>query len=140
MTVCQVCGKPNMDDARFCFSCGTALSQSPPVKVEVKSPLSGYPAMTAPMTPMVPPTYTPRQTTRQGSCYYHADLPSSFICSRCGRSICAACARQYGVLNFCTQCFFGLSSKIGYGQNQPQPSQYPFVYQYPQQEQTRSLF
>jgi len=137
MPVCQVCGKPNMDDARFCFSCGTALA-GPPVKVEVKSPLSASPAMNAPMTPAVPPTYAPKQTTRQGSCYYHADLPSSFICSRCGRSICAACARQYGVLNFCTQCFFGLASKIGYGPYPP--NQYPVVYQYPQQEQARSLF
>ena len=102
MTVCQVCGKPNSDDARFCFSCGTALSQAPPVKVEVKSPLGGSPGMTAPpMMPMVPPTYSPRQLARQGSCYYHAELPSTYICSRCGRSICTACARQYGVLNFC---------------------------------------
>ena len=137
MTVCQVCGKPNNDEARFCFSCGTPLSQAPPVKVEVKSPLGGSPGMTTPpMTSMVSSTYGPRQLARQGSCYYHAELPSSYICSRCGRSICTACARQYGALNFCSECFFGLSSKIGYGSYQPY--QYQVVYQPP--EQSRSLF
>src|SRR5208337_5020367 len=105
-----------------------------PVKVEVKSPLGGFPGMTAPpMMPPGPPAYAQRQLARQGSCYYHAELPSTFICSRCGRSICTACARQYGVLNFCTECFFGLGSKIGYGP-------YPYQVVYQPQEQARSLF
>jgi hypothetical protein len=133
MVLCQVCGKPNSDDARFCFSCGTTLSQGPPVKVEVKSPLGSFPGMTTPPTMPSPPAYVPRQVSRRGSCYYHAELPASFVCLRCGRSICSACTRQYGVLTFCTECFFGLTSKIGYG-----PYQYPVEYQ--QQEQVRSLF
>ena len=133
MTICQVCGKGNADDAKFCFSCGTPISSAPPIKVEVKSPLTGAPV--APVQPMVPPMYAPRQVFRPGSCYYHPELPSSFVCSRCGRSICAGCNKQYGLLNFCTECFWGLSSKIGYSQLQ---YQYPAGYQ--PQEQGRSPY
>ncbi len=129
MPLCQVCGKSNADDARFCFSCGGRLLQGPPVKVEVKSPLTGYAAP----PPQVPSIYSPRQSQRPGSCYYHPELPSSFVCSRCGRSICAGCLRQYGVLGFCTECFWSLAPKIGYWQGQ-----YPTGY--PQQEQGRSQF
>lgn len=135
MNICRLCGKANTDDARFCFGCGTALSQAPPVKVEVKSPLTGMP--TTPAAPMVPPIYTPRQTVRTGMCYYHPDLPSSYICSRCGRAICAGCNKQYGVLSLCTECFWGLSPKIGYS---PPQYQYPVEYQLPQQQGLRSLF
>jgi hypothetical protein len=135
MALCSVCGKPNMDDARFCFSCGTALLQSPPVKVEIKSPLEPAPmmapAMSGPM-PVVPPTYAPRQLARQGSCHYHAELPATFICSRCGRSICMSCTRQYGMLTFCSECYHGLEPKIGYGSYQYQ-SEY-------QQDQGHGLF
>jgi predicted amidophosphoribosyltransferase len=136
MPMCQICGRENAEDARFCFSCGTALSQTPPVKVEVKSSLVSYPA-----APMVPPIYAQRQLPRPGTCYYHPDLPSSFVCSRCGRSICAGCNKPYGVLSFCPECFWGLAPKIGYPQ--PQYQQNPTGYQYPgyqPQEQGRSLF
>ena len=132
MSVCQVCGKTNSDDARFCFSCGATLSQAPPVKVDVKSPLT-YPS--APVTPSPQPIYPTRHLPRPGNCYYHADLPSSFVCSRCGRSICAGCSRQYGVLTFCTECYWSLSPKIGYPPAQYYPQQY-----YPQQEPGRAFF
>lgn len=133
MVICKVCGKTNADDARYCFTCGAALSQAPPVKVDVKSPLT--PTMKpTPTAPMATSIYTPRQVQRQGSCYYHTDLPSSYICSRCGRPICTACNRQYGVLSLCTECFWGLAPKLGYSS-----SQYP---QYPiaEQHQQRSPF
>jgi hypothetical protein len=135
MVSCQVCGKTNQDDAIYCFSCGTALLRPPPVKVEVKSPITGMP-----VTPAVPPIYTPRQVVRQGSCYYHPELPSMAVCSRCGRSICAGCIKPYGVLNFCPECFYGLAARIGYGQS---AYQYPYTYQYPveqQPQERRSLF
>ena len=140
MVLCQVCGRPNSDDARFCFSCGTTISQGPPVKVEVKSPLGSVQGVTtSPTMSTAPASYPPRHVPRQGSCYYHAELPATYICSRCGRSICVACNRQYGVLSFCTECFYGLVPKIGYG-----PSQYTGAYQYPavypQQEQARWPF
>ena len=140
MVSCQVCGKTNQDDAMYCFSCGTPLSRAPPVKVEVKSPVTGQ-AVTPGVPPFaaVPPMYAPRQGSRQGSCYYHPELPSFAVCSRCGRSICAGCIKPYGVLNFCPECFHGLAARIGYSQY----SQYTYQYQYPveqQPQEQRSLF
>jgi len=140
MSVCQVCGKTNSDDARYCFSCGATLIQAPPVKVDIKSPLT-YP--TAPVGPPMQPAYSSRQVPRPGSCYYHADLPSAYICARCGRSICVGCSRQYGVLTFCSECYWGLAPKIGHGgymleQYYQQPQQ-QYGYQQPQQPQ-RSFF
>jgi len=136
MPICQACGKPNAEDARFCFSCGAPLSRVPPVKVEVKSPITGQ--TVAPFPPQQSqPIYTPRQIQGIGTCYYHHDLPSAFVCSRCGRSICAGCNRQYGMLSFCTECFWVLSPKLNY----PQPSPYPYQAYYPQPEQGgRSFF
>jgi hypothetical protein len=128
--MCQACGKANSDGARYCFSCGTSLANIPPVKVDVKSPLT--PSMKAPPpTPISPSTYTPRQLQRQGSCYYHPELPSSYVCSRCGRPICASCNRQYGVLSLCTECYWGLSPKLGTQYNQ---------YTVASEPQTRSPF
>jgi len=126
MSLCQACGKPNADDARFCFSCGSPLSRVPPVKVEVKSPITGQTVM---QQQPQPPIYTPRQIQGIGTCYYHHDLPSAFVCSRCGRSICAGCNRQYGMLSFCTECYWVLAPKINAGQ---QPA-YPYPTYYPPQ-------
>jgi len=135
MPICQTCGKPNAEDARFCFSCGTPLSRAPPIKVEVKSPITGQTVM--PQQPQ--PTYQPRQIQSIGACYYHHDLPAAYVCSRCGRSICAGCNRPYGMLNFCTECYYALSSKLGYNQLQyPQYPQYPTYY--PAPEQNRNPF
>ena len=112
MSMCPACGSPNSGDAKYCFKCGAMVSRGPPVKVEVRSPLT--PSMKpTPVAPIAPSTYVSRQGQRQGSCYYHSELPSSFICSRCGRSICAACNRQYGVLSLCTECYWGLAPKLG---------------------------
>jgi len=127
MIPCQSCGRPNAEDARFCFSCGATLSRAPPVKVEVKSPLTGQ---TVP-APRPPPMYTPRQIQSPGSCYYHHDLPSAFVCSRCGRSICAGCNKQYGALSFCTECYWALAPKFSPGQYSPY-QQYPVAYQPPE--------
>jgi len=134
MVLCRACGRPNMDDARFCSTCGTALAQAPPVKVEVKSPLGGYPAVPGVMPlPPAPTMYAPRQVSRQGSCYYHPELASVYICSRCGRSICTGCTKPYGMLTFCPECYQGLATRIGYGP-------YYGAYEYQPQEQRRSFF
>ncbi len=130
MPICQVCGKTNADDARYCFSCGATFSQAPPVKVDVKSPLTGYTKPTPP-APMAPSPFATRQVQRPGSCFYHPELPSSFVCSRCGRSVCSGCTRQYGALSLCTECFWGLAPKLGYSYGQ-----YPMQYQ----QQERSPF
>jgi len=133
MLTCQICGKSNTEDARFCYGCGSPLSQAPPVRVDVRAQLKGVPTP----VPTAPSVYTPSHVwpplPRAGSCYYHPDLPSSFVCSRCGRSICAGCNKPYGVLSFCPECFWGLAPRIGY----PAPP-YPAGYQ--QQETRRSLF
>ena len=130
--MCQACGKANSDGARYCFSCGASLSNLPPVKVDVKSLLTASMKPT-PTAPISPSTYTPSQMQRQGSCYYHTELPSSYVCSRCGRSICAACNRQYGVLSLCTECYWGLSPKLGTGMQYNQ-------YMVASEPQTRSPF
>ena len=142
MPACQVCGKANPDNAKYCFSCGALLSAAPPVKVDVKSPLTSPATKPLPTGPAAPTTYTTRQVQRQGSCYYHADLPSSFVCSRCGRSICAACNKQYGVLSLCTECYWGLAPKFGSSpQQQQQYYQYPQYFPYPVEgQQQRSFF
>jgi hypothetical protein len=119
MPTCHVCGKANPDDARYCFGCGVSLSYMQPVKVDVKSPLTPSMKPTPSAPTMAPSTYAPAQLQRQGSCYYHPELPSSFVCSRCGRPICTSCNRQYGVLSFCTECYWGLAPKLG-----SQPGQY----------------
>jgi hypothetical protein len=140
MIPCQSCGRPNAEDARFCFSCGNALSRGPPVKVEVKSPLTGQilgPQMASPMPPFPgPPIQTPRQIQSPGSCYYHHDLPAAFVCARCGRSICSGCNKPYGALSFCTECYYNLSNKLG----QTQYPQYPQYPAYPQPEQGQSFW
>ena len=143
MSLCQACGKPNAEDARFCFSCGTALSRVPPVKVEVKSPITGQTIMPQAISQQPAPIYQPRQIQGIGTCYYHHDLPSAFVCARCGRSICAGCNRQYGALSFCTECYYVLSPKISAAQPQPAyqypPYQYPPYYP-PPPEQHHSFF
>ena len=134
MTLCPRCGRANSDEARFCSSCGATLTQAPPVKVEVKSPITGQPTM----PPQPQPIYNPRQIQTIGSCYYHHDLPAAFVCSRCGRSICAGCNRQYGVLSFCPECYWALSPKFSSAQQQypqpPYPMQNPYPPYYPPQQ------
>lgn len=137
MSLCQACGKSNADDARFCFSCGAALSRVPPVKVEVKSPITGQTVMPQQAMPQPSaPMYTPRQIQGIGSCYYHHDLPAAFVCARCGRSICAGCNRQYGMLSFCTECYYALSSKINAGQ----PAYPTYYLPQPTEQSGRSFF
>jgi len=144
MIPCQSCGRPNAEDARYCFSCGASLSrvQSPPVKVEVKSPLTGQVLGSQSPFPPIPaaPIQAPRQIQSPGSCYYHHDLPAAFVCARCGRSICAGCNKQYGALSFCTECYWNISSKFGSGQYQQQQpyGQYPQYPTYPQPQPEQS--
>lgn len=132
MSMCPACGRPNSVDAKYCYSCGAMVSRGPPVKVAVRAPLT--PSMKAtPVAPMAPSTYVSRQGPRQGSCYYHPELASSFICSRCGRSICSACNRQYGALSLCTECYWGLAPKLGapmgqYVLENEQPTRSPFSF------------
>lgn len=137
MTLCPRCGRANSDEARFCSSCGATLAQSPPVKVEVKSPLTGVsvPKIPGSVVPNPNSPMMPRQIQRIGTCFYHAELPASYVCSRCGRSICVSCSRQYGMLSFCPECYWGLAPRI----NQP-TEPYPAQYQPYQPDAGRMFF
>jgi hypothetical protein len=44
------------------------------------------------------------------NCFYHPNLPSVAVCSRCGRAICASCSKPYGALTICPNCYHSLPS------------------------------
>jgi len=46
------------------------------------------------------------------SCFYHADLPAMFVCSRCGRKICASCNKPYSGLTLCPNCYHSVPAAI----------------------------
>ncbi len=113
---CTVCGANNRDDAGFCSSCGASFAAPtaapaagpiPTVKpvpsVRVVSPVTQPGVAGAPIR--VPPP---------GMCYYHAHLPAIYICNRCGRPICRDCAKMYGDLVLCPQCY-QMVAPIGFG-------------------------
>ncbi|HUO41899.1 MAG TPA: hypothetical protein VMU35_02910 [Methylomirabilota bacterium] len=46
------------------------------------------------------------------SCFYHADLPAMFVCSRCGRKICGSCNKPYSGLTLCPNCYHSVPAPI----------------------------
>ncbi|MEM3004194.1 MAG: hypothetical protein QXK96_02730 [Candidatus Bathyarchaeia archaeon] len=137
MPTCPRCGKVNPKRAKFCYDCGgprypppasTPPSVTPTVSVQpaprpsptvrVISP-TGVPQPT-PATPQNIPARVSMRIPSMGTCSYHRELPATYICSRCGRSICKSCGRQYLGMVFCTQC---------YGLSVPVPQYWP-TYQY----------
>lgn len=139
MPTCPKCGKANPKRAKFCYDCGSSMYPPPAVTSPTGAPtVSVQPApkpsptvrVISPIgTPQPAPAVSPTAPTRvsmrvpsMGTCSYHRELPATYICSRCGRSICKACGRQYLNMMFCTQC---------YGVSVPQPrswSTYPYSY------------
>ncbi|MGQ9640130.1 MAG: double zinc ribbon domain-containing protein [Candidatus Bathyarchaeia archaeon] len=129
MPTCPKCGKANPKRAKFCYDCGSPMY--PPPSVELQ-PTPATAQQTTPIqTPKPAPTVrviTPPRTAPViqqlqgrtvamrlpsiGTCSYHKDLPAMYICSRCSRQICKACARPYFNMVFCPQC---------YGMAVPQP-------------------
>jgi DNA-directed RNA polymerase subunit RPC12/RpoP len=101
MVICIFCGKENIDGNRFCYNCGK------PLKL-VKT----IPVLKASSFMIKPP---PRVIAGVGMCHYHPNLPARYICARCGRAICKYCAKPYGALVFCPECF----SRIGFIQPAP---------------------
>ena len=61
------------------------------------------------MAPM--PFAQQRSMSPMGACYYHHDLPSMSICSRCGRAICMSCTKPYQELTFCPECYWALGPR-----------------------------
>ena len=132
MPTCPKCGKANPKRAKFCYDCGSPIYL--PQGSNIQPP--GKPTVSVQQTPKQPPNVrvitspTPSQmpttTTNQtrtvsmrippmGNCSYHRELPAMYICNRCSRPICKACARQYLDLTFCPEC---------YGFATPQPRYY----------------
>lgn len=119
MRQCSACGSGNADDAVFCSTCGTAFAESrsqrptqpmggaakPVPVVRTITPLA--------QTPLQYPAATTRTQMTVGSCFYHPELPASYLCIRCGRSICVSCTKPYGQLAICSQCHWALAPRAG---------------------------
>jgi len=97
LIVCQVCKSINDDFATYCFNCGSALS-SASMQTSIKPIKLNNPSL----------SYMPLRVPSPGMCFYHPNLPAAYICSRCGRPICRDCARFYGDLILCPQCYAGI--------------------------------
>ena len=49
-------------------------------------------------------TRKPARLPTPGMCFYHNQIPATYICNKCGRAICSKCAEAYGSLTFCPHC------------------------------------
>lgn len=129
MPTCPKCGKANPKRAKFCYDCGSPMhppsietqpaqptGQVTAPSIQIPKPAPTVRVITPPR--MAPPVQTPQGRTvamrvpSMGTCSYHRDLPATYICSKCSRPICKACARFYFNMVFCPQC---------YGISVPQP-------------------
>ncbi|TLN18566.1 zinc-ribbon domain-containing protein [bacterium] len=122
MRQCSSCGTKNADDAVFCSMCGTSFAGSQPQQFmqPVSGPTKPVPAVRTitPLAQTAPQFSTPtaRPQTTVGSCFYHPELPASYICVRCGRQICFSCTRPYGQLAICPQCYWTVAPRPAVGQ------------------------
>ena len=58
--ICSNCGSPISDDAKFCTSCGTPVTEQPAPEAPVpEAPVYEAPSQPAPETPVQQPLYTP---------------------------------------------------------------------------------
>lgn len=118
MRRCPSCGSSNADDAVFCSMCGVSFTegQSPQ---PMQSPVATKPVpVVRTITPLAqaaprPPMPAPQPQMSVGSCYYHHELPASYICVRCGKQICVSCTRPYGQLAICSQCYWTMAPRVG---------------------------
>lgn len=79
---CPTCGGLVSNLASFCNYCGSPLQ---PLQIQIQA--------------SPPPSV----------CFYHPYIRASYVCNRCGRSICTYCLRSYGTLNLCPICFTSLT-------------------------------
>jgi len=96
MVKCPFCGRENPEGSNFCYNCGHKLPKAKGKKAAVAptpSPLLKR------VTPLRMPVPSP------GMCYYHPNIPASYICARCGRPVCKYCASYYNGLVLCPECY-----------------------------------
>ncbi|MEM2895969.1 MAG: zinc-ribbon domain-containing protein [Candidatus Bathyarchaeia archaeon] len=111
---CTLCGFNNRDDANYCSNCGSPLAMptvpmAPPMPTVPMAPPTVKPVPSVRVvSPVAPPPMAPLRVPSPGMCFYHSNLPAAYICSRCGRPICRDCARFYGDLILCPQCYAGI--------------------------------
>jgi len=92
---CPKCGAVNESNSKFCGKCGYAFEG---VKVKVVTPITG------PSVPVAPGLPT-RRVPPIGNCFYHKNMPATYVCSVCGRSICRDCAKSIGGMIACSECY-----------------------------------
>ncbi len=105
---CPQCSSNNRDDAVFCSQCGTSFTQAG-VHVSSATPQpSVKPVPTMRTVSPTPITAPPVRVPPPGMCFYHVNLPAVYVCNRCGRPICRDCAKAYGDLTLCPQCYIAV--------------------------------
>ena len=119
MRQCSSCGSGNADDAVFCSTCGAAFAESKtqqptqPIGTATKPVPVVRTITTLAQTPVQYTAATARTPLTVGSCFYHPELPATYICIRCGRSICLSCTKPYGQLTICPQCYWSVAPRAG---------------------------
>ena len=119
MRLCPACGSRNADEAVFCSTCGATLTQPRPSQaMQPAGPTAKPVPIVKTITPLAqaPQQLGPamvRPPVAVGSCFYHPDLPASYICVRCGRALCYSCTKPYGQLAMCPQCYWVVVPRTG---------------------------
>lgn len=107
---CSNCGKKNAKKSKFCYSCGSSLesnNQTPksPPNVKVVKPLDLTSPSSIDDTSTMNTTNSMINSQESGMCNYHPGIPATYVCSRCGNTICINCVKSYGQLLICPQCY-----------------------------------
>ena len=98
---CKSCGNENPEDAVYCGKCGG--KQGDDIKVKIQREVKVKRGPSAAVAPRATATVK-RTVSMPGMCFYHQQLPATYVCSRCGRSICHSCSSFVGSLAFCPHC------------------------------------
>jgi len=109
MIKCPKCGAENLDVHTYCKDCGCSLREAvKPISVSAPIP-SPKPIPTfkvaTPLGTQTGALQTSIRVPSPGMCFYHKNLPATYVCGRCGRPMCRDCAKGYHQLTFCPECF-----------------------------------
>ncbi len=97
---CKSCNVENPEGAAFCSNCGSSLGAD--IKVKIQRGIV-QPQRRTPQIQHRQVT-SRRSVSMPGMCFYHQQLPATYVCSRCGRAICHSCSSFIGPLAFCPHC------------------------------------